>query len=197
MDTELINSSKEAISQMEKLLGEMAAIQPRSNFALEHFVICQHDTPGRQRQQILSELQALMFALADMNDDVELAQFDLENIQDSDRGRIERRKLERQIYGIQISIQQRLKEVNFLLSMLERLPVYSAEEFEAEEPEYWQKRLTRQVFFAQHGDNGNLDAILQMASQPGIDKPVLPLKLEDIFSLLGLDPAKFLPGNHG
>lgn len=171
--------SQTVINSAEKLLQEMQDLsQPRSNFALRHFVIGQHDLPGRQYAQIIAELQALLFSLGDMNDSLELKQLDLEpldlalEIEPDPRTRIERRRLAREIESLKIVIAGRVREGETLLELLNSMPRYTLEQIEAEELDYWQRRISRQYFEALAG-GGNLDAAIQMFTEPGKAKPQL------------------------
>jgi hypothetical protein len=177
------------IHQLEGMLGEMNELgRMRSDFVLEHFVAGQHDTPGRQRAQVLAELQSLYFAMADLYDDMQIAQIDLTEIEGDDpREQIQRRKLERGIAGMAITLNQRVKEIDHLLEILTKLPRYTADELEKEEPIYWAARLSRQAYLAPRDPGGNLDAILQMATTPGLKKPTTPISPDRFLLGLGLD----------
>jgi hypothetical protein len=171
--------------QIEGLLGEMRELgQPRSDYALAHFVVGQHDLPGAQRKQVLDELQAMMFALADVNDEKKTAEIDLAEIlelHDEKHGYEWQREeikiggLRRKILSLELHLEGRLRECETLLAMLDRIPKYTREQYEAEEPEHWARRLTRQFVLHQRGDFGNLDALLQMETEPGKAKPAFPV----------------------
>jgi hypothetical protein len=171
--------------QIEGLLGEMRELgQPRSDYALTHFVVGQHDLPGAQRKQILDELQAMMFSLGDVSDEKKLAEIDLAEAlelldrkfgYEREREEIRIGGLRRKILSIEMHLEGRLRECETLLAMLDRIPRYTREQYEAEEPERWARRLTRQFVLHQRGDFGNLDALLQMATEPGQAKPAFPV----------------------
>jgi hypothetical protein len=186
---------KQTISQIENLLNEMDELsQPRTNFALEHFVVGQHDMPGRQRTQVLAELQAMMFSLADTNDDITKAEIKLQRLSawwypKTVTTRMETSKLQRNIRSMQIQRNGRMRECEFLLGLLDKMPLYTREELEKEEAEYWQRRLLRQHFLQTRGDFGNLDAILQMATSAGVSKPALPVGVDQVFTFMGMPEA--------
>lgn len=188
--------ANDRINKLKSMLGEMVELgRMRSDYALEHFVVGQHDVPGRQRAQALAELQAMYFSLADVYDDMELAKLDLEEVKgDNQRAQIQRRQLERKIAGIQIHLIQRVKEIDCLLKLLEQMPRYTAEQLEAEEPIYWAARLSRQAFIAPRDPGGNLDAILQMVTIPGLKKPTTPVSPDVFLNGLGLDLKEIAAG---
>jgi hypothetical protein len=172
------DSTNAATERVKNLLVEMNGMkQNRSNFALTHFVVMQHDRVGRQRMQVLDELESMLFSVLDMQDNLELNLLDLKVLQDcpvSDPRRtdIAIRKAERDIIRLKMQINSHTREIQTLLSILDRLPVYTREQFEAEEAEYWNARLSRQALLSQRGNytgmgEGNLDTILQMLVTPG------------------------------
>ncbi len=204
---ELSQVTHDRLAQLREMFGEMIeAGRMRTNFALEHFVAGQHDLPGRQRAQILAELQSLYFALADVWDEIQLAEVEKDEIIFSarDEGKtvtpltprqnIALGKAERKILSNSIYLYQRWQEVDFLLKLLQRLPKYTAEELEAEEPAYWSMRLARQAFMAQRDPGGNLDAIVQMLTSPGLPKPKMPLGPGDFALGLGIDAKQIAQG---
>ena len=190
------------IEQLENMMNEMNELgRMRSDFALIHFVVGQHDTPGKQRAQAVMELQAMYFALADVYDDMQTAQLDLTDmdirettVKADARSRIERRKLLRKIQSMEMHITQRVKEIDCLLDLLDKLPKYTAKELEEEEPVYWAARLTRQAFLAGRDPGGNLDALLQFATVPGELKPITPVSPEGYLKSLGLEIEKIAAG---
>lgn len=171
------------IMELEGALEEMDQFsQPRSDFALRHFVVAQHDLPARQRKQALDDLQALLYAIYDMRDKVELAEIDLsereeEMAQATGRARrrleIETRRLRREIWQLGLQMRGRESEARTLLGILRSMPRVTREEFEAQEGEYWRRRLTRQLYEHQMGGGGNLAAMLQVLTEPGQVTPLL------------------------
>lgn len=196
IDISKYNDRRDIMGQM---LGEMVeAGRMRTDFALRHFVIGAHDTPGRQRAQALNELQVLYFSLADVYDEIELAELERAEIlrrwRINTRARMEVKKLERTILQGSIHIFQRMKEVDTLLKVLQALPKYTAEELEAEEPLYWSHRLARQAFMAQRDPGGNLDAMLQILTTPGHTKPSVPIGPTDFLMGAGIKPEVIAAG---
>ncbi len=191
-----IRQIDERQSQLRELIGEMHELsQPRSNFALRHFVVGQHDMPARQRQQAVLELQGFLFDLANQADEIKLIELDLAEMRDKlsemtgnnlTRLQIEIGKKERSIEQISIHITGRLRECDTLYAMLQEMPKFNAEQLEAEEETYWANRLSRQYFLAQRDAGGNLTAILQMLTEPGQKRPELAGNFISTANALGL-----------
>lgn len=187
------------IVTLRQLLDEMQGLsQPRSNFALTHFVVGQHDLPGRQYQQALLELQAMLFAMGDMYDDLEVAQLDLADLHADElmplaRKEIAMRRANRKMEEMKINIAGRLREAEFLVALLNSMPKYTLEDLEKEEAEYWNRRLSRQHFMALTGDPGNVDAMIQMFTRPGEAKPLIEGS-QEMLARLGGSSVQALPG---
>lgn len=192
----LITQAQTQIDTIGKLFGEMFELQQnRSNYTLEKFVVCQHDTLGRQRKQVLDELMGILEGLNQCVVAYELAQIDIEELQEPVKNKFEKRRneiklreKERELRFIELRITGLLREGNYLLSLLEKIPKYTREELEEEEPEYWEKRLSRQATLMQMfgGNMGNVDAILEMYSNAGMPKPSVPIRAQDfLFAALG------------
>lgn len=191
--------SKAMQIRLNNLLDEIKEIeQPRSNYVLRHFVVAQHDTPKAQRKQILSELQVMMFSLADLNDDLKLMELDKSEIVDvlnsnapkntKIRAGIMADKKSREIISTELTLTGRMRECETLLEMLDEIPAFTREEYEAEQPLYWQKRITRQFQYGQMGDAGNLDAVRQMLTEVGSYSPVPPMKFDMLKGVVRNEP---------
>lgn len=193
---------EEIILRLEEALREIEDFaQGRSNFALEHFVVLQHDLPARQRKQVLDELQVLLYAIYDLKDQQELKGIELEELEEQMQaieGR-ERRKLEirarqlrREIWMLESQMRGREREAKTLLGILERIPRCSPEEFEAQEAEYWRRRLTRQWLEMQVGGAGNMSSLLGVFGEAGKPLPVVSGQ-ENLMQLIG-EEGKLLKG---
>jgi hypothetical protein len=185
----------QAIEQALQEIEEFA--QPRSDFALAHFVIAQHDLPARQRKQALDELQVLLYAIYDLRDKRELAEIELEELNASQpannferrRNEVRKRQLQREIWNIDFALRGREREAVTLLRLLEQIPKCTREEFEAQEAEYWRRRLTRQWQELQLGGGGNLSSLLGAMTMPGRAMPLL-VGQENILQMIGSDVKK-------
>ena len=148
-----MNNIKEITNRLSTLIDEMRVVeQPRSNYVLRHFVVAQHDTPMAQRKQILDELRSMMFFLADLNDDIKLAQLEknefietLNNESFSDTERIRAGifadKKSREIASNEMTLTGRIRECETLLEMLDEIPAFTREQYEDEQPLYWEHRV--------------------------------------------------------
>jgi small-conductance mechanosensitive channel len=183
---------------LRSLLDEMQELsQGRSNFVLRHFVVGQHDLTGRQRQQVIVELQGMMFELANQADEINLAELEIRELQvalldskntdiDIERLKIKIAQRERQIEQINIRLTGQLRECDTLYAMLQELPKYTKEQFEAEEEAYWGVRLPRQFALSQRDVGGNLTAILEMLTEPGKAKPSVAISIDQLVAIMGL-----------
>lgn len=150
----------------------------RSRFQLRHFVIGQHDTMPMKWRQIIIEAQQLAY-------NIRMAELDIE------RKRIEIHKLlstgdpldaieaEEKQLGIALTertlVGARL-EMSWLEELAEEIGSFTFDEIEADQPNYWQKRLQRQadtdVFAAQHGISaGNVQSMLNAGLLENKEEP--------------------------
>ncbi len=196
MNDLILQAAEDRQETLRELLPEMMELgRMRSDFALEHFVVGQHDLPGRQRAQALVELQAMYFSLGEVYDDMRLTKLDLdENKRETERDRIKAEGLERKLLSISMSLRQRIKEIDYLIELLKKMPKYTADELEQEEPKYWAARLARQAFLAPRDPGGNLDAVLQLVTVPGEDKPILPAGPHEFMLGMGLEVGAVAKG---
>jgi hypothetical protein len=183
--------------------------QPRSDFALAHFVVAQHDTPARQWAQAVLELQIKVFTLRRTQLAVDRLE---ERIAAADavarnplvRGR--RRRLAA-IEAAELRVdreetaQARLgavREAETLYAIARQIEAkandgrpFTYEQLQAGEIEYWQLRLGRQAYLAARKaiDQGNGEALLQAMTTPGETRPQL-LSGHDVQVMLGVHPEQ-------
>jgi len=147
----------------------------------------------------------MMFELANQADELRLAELDIEELQaglkgktciDAERIKIKIGQKERQIEQINIRLTGQLRECDTLYTMLQSIPKYTKEQFEAEEEAYWGKRLPRQFALGQRDVGGNLTAILEMFTEPGKEKPSVSISVDNLVAIMGLseEPTKKLTG---
>jgi hypothetical protein len=196
--------------EISKLLGEINEMkQNRSSFILEKVVVLEHDMPGRQRLQILDELESLFYATMDMLDERDLALNQVDKMAaeidilpaltefDKTEKRIRIRQSQRLAIHLETEINSRTKEIDFLLGLLKQLPAYTREQFEKEEPEYWRRRWSRQSVLSMRGmatgaGEGNLDVLRRSFMHVGDESP-LRLPDEIIQALLTINFAPINP----
>ena len=161
--------------------------QPRSNFALEHFVKGLHDLPERQYEQVVEELRRAYNMIKGLlldKERVTLEQAKLVADAKTTNDRLieisaEKKSIE--LDDIEAALYGKLREFDCLYMMWEAMPKYTRADIEKAEPEYWKMRLTRQSgeerMAHQLGvGRGNLDALWQagMISAPRMDMTSLP-----------------------
>jgi hypothetical protein len=194
--SDIIVQIDERTNKLQSLLNEMRELaQPRSNFALRHFVVAQHDTPARQRQQVLLELQGLMFELADRKDEIVLLELDIEELNErleaetnprqQTRLLIEQAGKRRRVESLQMLLDGRLRECDTLYAMLDEIPKVDNAELERQEADYWSKRLTRQYMIGQRDVGGNLNSMMGILTELGKPRPELAGE-DHAFGLIGL-----------
>ena len=121
--------------------------QPRSRFQLIHFVIGQHDTPEMRFRQLCLELQDMGYKLrmaefAIRKMEIEIARL-LETGDDLDA--IEAEEKEVDLEHTRIVMQGAEREIAILTDLFDESQKFTRDEIEHAQPEYWQKRLTRQT----------------------------------------------------
>jgi len=123
------------------------AQQPRSRYQLVHFVLGQHDTPEMRFYQLCLELQDMGFKLrmAQLNvrkTEVEIARL-LETGDELDA--IEAEEKQVGLDQTEIVMRGAERELAILTDLFDESQKFTRDEIEHAQPEYWQKRLTRQT----------------------------------------------------
>lgn len=195
----LENQENELVRRIEGLKADIDAIQqPRSNFALTHFVVGMHDRPGRQRMQAVLELQIKMFNIrrAQLDEQEMLIKrrqqekIATTNGEDDthELAKIEIERIDVNLAELNLARLGAIREAECLLSILDQLPAYTYEQLQAEEAEYWQARLSRQAGQDLRAMGavtpGNIEAINQMLRSPGDSTPAFGVtELESLAAL--------------
>lgn len=190
----------EIIKKIERLESEITEFQqPRSDFALRHFVVGQHDLPGRQRLQAIMELQVKMFAMKRSLIEREKLTLEIERwkrkLTDNDdlmarRAELGIKEKELDLAELDLALLGAAREAETLYRILSTMPKYTREQVEAEESEYWMRRLTRQYVIGQRDLGGNLDAVLQTLTEPGKAKPLGWDAREEVLGAIGMDTGR-------
>ena len=121
--------------------------QPRSKYQLERFVIGQHDTVEMQFYQCVIELNDMLhkYKLAEISTERmerEIARLENSDEEDADLDLAEK-KLEYEFFlGVKNGGE---REIVCLLDIYNQIPHFSRDEIDHAQPEYWEKRLTRQT----------------------------------------------------
>tara|TARA_R110002167_G_scaffold28520_1_gene95783 strand:+ start:1160 stop:1687 length:528 start_codon:yes stop_codon:yes gene_type:complete len=121
--------------------------QPRSRFQLVHFVIGQHDTPEMRFYQLCLELQDMgyklrMAQLSVRKSEVEIARL-LATGDELDA--IEAEEKQVGLEQTQIVMRGAERELAILTDLFDESQKFTRDEIEHAQPEYWEKRLTRQT----------------------------------------------------
>jgi hypothetical protein len=124
-----------------------AVQQARSRFQLIHFVLGQHDTPEMQFYQLCLELQDMGFKvkmtkIGLLKTEIEIARL-LETGDELDALEAEEKTLGMEQTRIVMLGAER--ELTILTDLFDSVPHFTRDEIEHAQPEYWEKRLTRQT----------------------------------------------------
>lgn len=150
----------------------------RSRFQLRQFVIGQHDTPQMRWRQIIIEAQHLVFSIRMAELDCERKRIEIHKLISTgdplDAIEAEEKRLgivltERTLAGARL-------ELSWLEELAEEIGTFTFDEIEADQPNYWQKRLQRQadtdVFAARHGISaGNVQSMLNAGLLENKEEP--------------------------
>ena len=121
--------------------------QPRSRYQLVHFVIGQHDTPEMRFYQLCLELQDMghKLRLAQINvrkGEIQIARL-LETGDELDALEAEEKQVG--LEQTRIVMRGAERELAVLTDLFNESQKFTRDEIEHAQPEYWQKRLTRQT----------------------------------------------------
>jgi hypothetical protein len=130
-------------------IGEaIAAVQqPRSRFQLIHFVIGQHDTPEMRFYQLCLELQDMVYKirLAEIGmqkSEVKIGRLEATGDEldalEAEEGRLGLEQTRIVMAGAE-------RELAILTDLFNESTHYTRDEIEHAQPDYWEKRLTRQT----------------------------------------------------
>jgi hypothetical protein len=121
--------------------------QPRSRFQLIHFVLGQHDTPEMRFYQLCLELQDMEYKLRIAKLGVRKNELEIARLRetgdeiDSIEADIQEVGLER----TRITMLGAEREIAILHDLFNESQKFTRDEIEHAQPEYWEKRLTRQT----------------------------------------------------
>ena len=121
--------------------------QPRSRYQLIHFVLGQHDTPEMRFYQLCLELQDMGYKLrlaqlGIRKTEIEIARL-LETGDELDA--IEAEEKQVGLEQTRIVMRGAEREIAILTDLFDESQKFTRDEIEHAQPEYWQKRLTRQT----------------------------------------------------
>jgi hypothetical protein len=121
--------------------------QPRSRYQLIHFVIGQHDTPEMRFYQLCLELQDMGFKLRMAQLNVKKTEIEIARLvaTGDDLDAIEAEEKQVGLEQTRIVMRGAQREIAILEDIFNECQHYTRDEIEHAQPEYWQKRLTRQT----------------------------------------------------
>jgi len=121
--------------------------QPRSRYQLIHFVIGQHDTPEMRFYQLCLELQDMGFKLRMAKLGVRKAEVEIRRLLETgdELDAIEAEEKEVGLEQTRIVMGGAEREVAVLTDLFDESQKFTRDEIEHAQPEYWEKRLTRQT----------------------------------------------------
>jgi len=121
--------------------------QPRSRYQLIHFVLGQHDTPEMQFYQLCLELQDMGYKLRVALLSVRKAQVEIARLLETgdELDAIEAEEKQVGLEQTQIVMKGAQREIAILEDIFNECQHYTRDEIEHAQPEYWEKRLTRQT----------------------------------------------------
>ena len=121
--------------------------QPRSRYQLIHFVIGQHDTPEMRFYQLCLELQDMGFKLRTAQLSVRKTEIEIARLLETgdELDAIEAEEKEVGLEQTRIVMRGAEREIAVLTDLFDESQKFTRDEIEHAQPEYWQKRLTRQT----------------------------------------------------
>ena len=132
--------------------------QPRSRFQLVHFVIGQHDTAEMMFYQTVIELQDMFFKLRMAQIGLRKAEVEIRRLLETG-DELDALEAEEKQVGLEqtlIVMRGAEREIAVLTDLFNESQKFTRDEIEHAQPEYWQKRLTRQTNLQLM--SGNVDA---------------------------------------
>ncbi len=121
--------------------------QPRSRYQLIHFVIGQHDTPEMRFYQLCLELQDMGFKLRTAQLSVRKTEIEIARLLEAgdELDAIEAEEKEVGLEQTRIVMRGAEREIAVLTDLFDESQKFTRDEIEHAQPEYWEKRLTRQT----------------------------------------------------
>ncbi len=121
--------------------------QPRSRYQLIHFVIGQHDTPEMRFYQLCLELQDMGHKLRLAQIGVRMGEIEIARLLETgdELDAIEAEEKEVGLEQTRIVMRGAEREIAVLTDLFDESQKFTRDEIEHAQPEYWEKRLTRQT----------------------------------------------------
>ena len=121
--------------------------QPRSRYQLIHFVIGQHDTAEMRFYQLCLELQDMGYKLRTAQLSVRKTELEIARLLETgdEIDAIEAEEKQVGLEQTQIVMRGAERELAVLTDLFDESQKFTRDEIEHAQPEYWEKRLTRQT----------------------------------------------------
>jgi hypothetical protein len=160
-----------SIEQITELKNAIAEIQqPRSNFALENFVVKQHLVPEMQYFQILIELQNLIYTYEDARLSSKIQEIKIQRLKSTgdEIDSLEAEKLQLGLDQTKVVAIGAEREILTLINLYKSYPKFSREQIEAAQPAYWKERLFGNAEAMLMGGAGVNPSHIESMKQAGI-----------------------------
>lgn len=134
------------MSELEKV-SQGITIPERTRFQIERFVIGQHDTPEMQYRQVLIEAQDLIYKIQLAKIGIKKTELEIQRLL-ATGDEMEALEAEEKKLGLELTKNVLVgaeQELAVLEEIYKQSPKFSQEDIEANQPEYWSKRLHRQA----------------------------------------------------
>jgi hypothetical protein len=124
-----------------------AVQQPRSRFQLENFVVGQHDTIEMQFYQLVIELQSSLSAYEMAELSVRKIELKMKRLLETgdELDALDAEELALGLGQQKVVMLGAARELEIMMEMFHSMPHFTRDEIDRAQPEYWQKRLTRQT----------------------------------------------------
>jgi hypothetical protein len=147
--------------------------QPRSDFAIRHFVIGDHEMPERQYMQCVTELWHKTVTIKRLEISKKRKTRELQECDDD----LLKEELLLDLDEISFALNGATREFNTLYAIFTRMKDFSESELQNGEADYWLHRLARQAQIDIEATGrvgaGNLDALRQIGITPDFGKMFL------------------------
>lgn len=143
--------------------------QTRSDYQLEKFVVNQHDTDEMRYVQTLLEIQNIYYTVKHLSLETKKNQIKVDRLKATgdEIDAIDAEQIELGMEQTKIAALGTMRELETLLEILKQFPRYTRAEIEANQIEYWNKRMHRQIETDRAGGRPSIAAHLNSLIQMG------------------------------
>jgi hypothetical protein len=167
MASELSEITSLFTPEIVELFAEIS--QSRSDYQIEKFVVNQHDTDEMRYVQTLLEIQSIYYTVKHLDLEAKKDKIKLERLRATgdEIDALEAEQLEIGMERGSIVALGTYRELETLLKILAQFPRYTRAQIEANQAEYWHKRMNRQIETDQMGGRPSVAAHLNSLIQMG------------------------------